>query len=238
MIRQLIAPVVLAAVTFHAAQALAQGAFPAPLPGKAGAANDPAFPPVNGAAPPPSFGAPAPSSAFGNAPVPSSSFGAAPASFPGPGGAPMSPFAAPPTQAGPPDSCMKEFMPLRQEAEKRGHMLKEASDKRQGPDVACKLINSFIQAEIKMIKYVETNSARCGIPPQIAEQLKKGHKSSEGMQEKICNAATQAAQRQAPAGPSLSDLLGSATAVPEAAPKKTGGSTFDTLSGNALTQAR
>lgn len=239
MIRQLIAPVIVAAVTLHAAQALAQGAFPAPLPGRAGTANDPAFPPVNGAAPAPAFGAPAPSPAFGNAPVPSSSFGAGPASFPGPGGAPTASFAAPPTQAGPPDSCMREFMPLRQEAERRGHLLKEASDKRQGAEVACKIINSFIEAEVRMIKYVETNSARCGIPPQIAEQLKKGHKGSETMKEKICNAATQAAQRQAPAGPSLSDLLGSATTVPEATvAKKSGGSTFDTLSGNALTQAR
>ncbi len=147
-----------------------------------------------------------------------------------------SPFAAPPTQAGPPDSCMKEFLPLRQEAEKRGQALKVASDKRLGPVVACKLINSFIQAEVKMIKYVETNSAKCGIPPQISEQLKKGHKGSEAMQEKICNAATQA-QTRGPVGPSLSDVLGSATALPEAAvAKKSGGSTFDTLSGNALTR--
>jgi len=147
-----------------------------------------------------------------------------------------SPFAAPPTQGGPPDSCMKDFMPLRQEAEKRGQALKAASDKRLGADVACKLMGSFIQAEVKMIKYVETNSARCGIPPQISEQLRKGHKGSEAMQEKICNAATQA-KSQAPAGPSLSDVLGSATALPEATvAKKSGGSTFDTLSGNALTR--
>ncbi len=238
MIRQLMAPlVVVAIVTFHAGQVWAQGAFPAPLPGasgKVGTVNDPAFPPVNGAAaaPAPAFGrAPAPSS-FGAAP--SSSFGAAPASFPGAG---ASPFAAPPTQAGPPDNCMKEFLPLREEAEKRGHALKMASEKRQGPDVACKLINSFIQAEVKMIKYVETNSARCGIPPQISEQLKKGHKGSEAMQEKICNAAANM-KNQGPAGPSLSEMLGSATAVPEAASKKTGGTTFDTLSGNALARDR
>lgn len=238
MIRQLMAPlIVVAIVTFHAGQVWAQGAFPAPLPGasgKVGTVNDPAFPPVNGAAPAPAASAPAfgrapmPSSSFGAAP--SSSFGAAPAAFPGAG---ASPFAAPPTQAGPPDNCMKEFLPLREEAEKRGHALKTASDKRQGPDVACKLIGSFIQAEVKMIKYVETNSARCGIPPQISEQLQKGHKSSEAMQEKICNAAANM-KNQAPAGPSLSEVLGSATAVPEAASKKTGGTTFDTLSGNAL----
>jgi len=225
MIRHLIAPLAVATVIFHAGLALAQGAFPAPLPGRAGPAgtvNDPAFPPVNGAAPPPA--------AFGNAP--------APASFPGAGTAPMSssPFAAPPTQSGPSDDCMKQFMPLRQEAEKRGQALKAASEKRAGPEVACKLIGSFIQAEVKMMKYVETNSARCGIPPQISEQLKKGHQGSEAMQAKICGAAQQA-KTQAPAGPSLSDVLGSAAALPEAAvAKKSGGTTFDTLSGNALTR--
>lgn len=234
MIRQLMAPLaVVAVVTFHAGQVWAQGAFPAPLPGasgKVGTVNDPAFPPVNGAAP----AAAAPAPAFGRAPAPS--FGASPSPFPAPAafpGAGASPFAAPPTQAGPPDNCMKEFLPLREEAEKRGHALKLASEKRQGPDVACKLIGNFIQAEIKMMKYVETNSARCGIPPQISEQLKKGHKNSEAMQEKICNAAANM-KNQAPAGPSLSEMLGSATAVPEAASKKTGGTTFDTLSGNAL----
>lgn len=126
-------------------------------------------------------------------------------------------------------------MPLRQEAEKRGQALKAASDKRLGPDVACKLIGHFIEAEVKMIKYIETNSARCGIPPQISEQLKKGHKGSEAMQEKVCAAAAQA--KLGPVGPSLSDLLGSATSLPEASStKKSGGNTFDTLSGNALTR--
>jgi hypothetical protein len=239
MIRQLIAPLtVVVVVIFHSSQVLAQGAFPAPLPnqGQAGTLNDPAFPPVNGAAPPAAMNRAPAAPAFGNTPMPSSSFGPAPASFPGAGG-PMgnSPFAAPPTQGGPPDNCMKDFLPLRQEAEKRGQALKVASEKRQGPDVACKLIGHFIEAEVKMIKYVETNSARCGIPPQISEQLKKGHKGSEAMQEKVCGAAAQA--KQGPVGPSLSDLLGSATALPEATvAKKSGGNTFDTLSGNALTR--
>ena len=147
-----------------------------------------------------------------------------------------SPFAAPPTQAGPSDDCMKEFLPLRQEAEKRGQLLKAAGEKHSGPDVACKLMGNFIQAEVKMIKYVETNGARCQIPPQIAEQLKKGHVGNEAMKTKICAAADQA-RNQPPAGPSLSDVLGSAAALPEATvAKKSGGGTFDTLSGNALTR--
>ena len=67
---------------------------------------------------------------------------------------------------------MKGFVPLREEAEKRGKLIKAASDRKASPDEACKLIGSFGQAELKMIKYVETNSAKCGIPPQIADQLR------------------------------------------------------------------
>jgi hypothetical protein len=222
MIRRLIVPLAMAIVTLHAGHGFAQGAFPAPLPGKAGAANDPAFPPVNGAAPATSFGAAAP----------------APGGFPAAGATPFSSSAfapAPPTQAGgPPDDCMKGFLPLREEAEKRGKLIKAASDRHAPPNEACKLIGNFAQSEIKMIKYIETHAAKCGIPPQIADQLKNGHKGTEGMQQKVCAMAEQL-QKQAPAGPSLSEVLGSATALPVATNTKKGG-TFDTLNGNALTR--
>ncbi len=217
MIRRLIVAFTVAIVTFHAGRVSAQGAFPAPLPGRAVTANDPAFPPVNGAAPSPSFGA----TPMGGG-------------FPGAGGTPFTgaPMAAPPTQAGPPDDCMKGFMPLREEAEKRGKQIKAASDRHAPPSEACKLIGNFAQSEIKMIKYVEAHTASCGIPPQVADQLKNGHKGTETMQQKVCAAAEQM-QKQAPAGPSLSEVLGSATMLPEVTAKK-GGGMFDTLNGNVL----
>jgi hypothetical protein len=124
---------------------------------------------------------------------------------------------------------------LRGEAEERSRLLKVASDRRAPADEACKLIGSFGQAEIKMIKYIETNSAKCGIPPQIADQLKNGHKNTEKMQTQVCNVAQQAATR-GPAGPSLSEVLGSSAAMPEAQTVKKGGSTFDTLNGNVLSR--
>jgi len=219
MIRRLFAPFAVMVVAFHAGQVMAQGAFPAPLPGKAGTVNDPAFPPVNGAAPTP---------VFGNAP--------APASFPSAGSAPLasSPFAAPPTQSGAVDECMKQFLPMREEAERRAKLLKVAGEKHAGPDEACKLVKSFVEAELKMLKYVQTNAARCQIPPQIGEQLGKGLKRNEEMRTKICNAAEQMA-KQGPAGPSLSEVLGSATTLPQVtAEKKSGGGVFDTLNGNPL----
>jgi hypothetical protein len=182
------------------------------------ASNASPFPPVNGAAPAASVGGPSPFPSAGAAPIAGGGMGA-----------------APPPPSGGADACMKNFVPLREEAEKRGKLIKAASDRKASPDEACKLIKNFGAAEMKMIKYVETNSAKCGIPPQIADQLKTGHKNTEKMQTQVCNMAQQAQQAR-PAGPSLSEVLGSSAALPEAQTVKKGGSTFDTLNGNVLTR--
>jgi hypothetical protein len=211
MIRRLIVPLTVAVVTAYAGQGFAQGAFPAPLPSQAAPSNASPFPPVNGATP-------------------------APSSFPVTGAAPVSgtAFERPsgPPPGGGADECMKGFIPLREEAEKRGKMIKAAGERHAAPDEACKLIGNFGQAELKMIKYVQTNSARCGIPAQIADQLKNGHKNTENLQKKVCSVAQQ--QQKGPAGPSLSEVLGSSASVPEVNVAKKGGSTFDTLNGNVL----
>jgi hypothetical protein len=217
----------LAVLAVSTASALTQGAFPAPLPNQSSTSQSSAsqssaspFPPVNGA--------------------PAASIGAPTGGFPAAGAPPVSgggAFGAPPSQqqAGPPggDDCMKKFMPLREDAEKRGKAIKAAGERRAPPDEACKLIGNFSQAEVKMIKFIEANSARCGIPPDVAKQMRAGHKNTEQMQQKVCGVAQQ--QQRGPAGPSLSEMLGSSAAIPEAnTAKRSGGSTFDTLNGNVL----
>jgi hypothetical protein len=231
IIRRLIVPLTVAALAACAVQANAQGAFPAPLPGQAAspfppvngatpANNASPFPPVNGAAPATSFGQP---SAF-------PSNGAAPIA----GGAPTQPMGAPPPGAAPPnDACMKPFVPLREEAEKRGKLINAASERHAQPEEACKLIENYSKAELKMMEYIKVNSTKCGIPPQILEQMKKSHVGTEDMIKKVCGMA-QAGQQRGPAGPSLSEVLGSSAALPEVTPTKKGGSTFDTLNGNVL----
>jgi hypothetical protein len=233
IIRRLIVPLtVAAAFVACAVQANAQGAFPAPLPGQAASpfppvngqapANASPFPPVNGAAPATSFGQ---QSAF-------PSNGAAPIA----GGGPTQPIGAPPGPgagaAGPSDACMKAFVPLREDAEKRGKLIKAASDRHAQPDEACKLLEAYAKAELRMMEYIKVNSTKCGIPPQISEQMKKGHVGTEDMIKKVCGMAQ--AQKAGPAGPSLSEVLGSSAALPEVTPTKKGGSTFDTLNGNVL----
>jgi hypothetical protein len=220
IIRRLIVPLTAVVMTLGAGQALGQSAFPAPLPNQGVQANDPAFPPVNGAAPRASIGAPSAFPTNGAAPIA--------------GGSAFERGPAPPS-GGAADACMKGFLPLREEAEKRGKLIKAASDRHAPPDEACKLIGNFGQSEIKMIKYIEANATKCGIPPQVGDQLKAGHKNTEAMQKKVCTVAQQA-QSRGPAGPSLSDVLGSSAALPEATATKKGGSTFDTLNGNVLTR--
>lgn len=245
MIRRLIV-LTIAATALSAGHAVAQSAFPAPLPGQTGTVNDPAFPPVNGARAAPARSAPANSPFPPVNGAPAAQVGATPSAFPSSGAAPIAggglssppPPSAAGGEGGPSEACMKNFVPLREEAEKRGKAIKTASDKHASAAEACKLIGNYSQAEVKMIKYVETNASKCGIPAQIADQLKAGHKNTEGLLKRVCGAAEQQAQAQSrgPAGPSLSDVLGSSAALPEATPTKKGGSTFDTLNGNVLTR--
>jgi len=207
------------AMVVPAADLKAQGAFPAPLPGQAAPRAASPFPPVNGVPAAPARPAPSPSAfTTGAPPVGGASFG------------------APQRQAGPPpgaEECQKGFLPLRKDAETKANAIKAASKRKAPPQEACKLIGSFSQAEVKMIRYIEANAKKCGIPPQVGEQMKKGHVGTEQLQQRVCAVAAQA--QQAPAGPSLSEVLGSAS-LPEAKPTKRGGSTFDTLSGNVLTR--
>jgi len=217
-----------ALVSVGSASVSAQVAFPAPLPGQAAApapqqANTGGFPPVSGNAPMRPLNAPLAFPSQGVAPM-GQGFSQAPAGPP--------PSAGGGNQA----DCMKGFTPLKQEAEKRAEVIKAMGKRKAPANEACKAIGAFAQSELKMIKYVETNAQRCGIPAQVAQQMAQGHKGTEQMRVKVCNAAEQ--QAHAPRGGgamSLSEALGASVEVPEAKPtKRNGGSTFDTLSGNVL----
>jgi hypothetical protein len=255
VIARLIVPVTLAVFAIGVTDALGQTPFPAPLPnGKVGTVNDPAFPPVRGSvgtpndpAFPPVNGVPAhrsiaprQDSAFPPVNGTSAKVGA-PAAFPSGGAAPLAGggFVAPPQQqAGPPPgsvACMKEFIPLREATEKRGKLIQAASARHAPPQEACKLLGQYALAENKMVKFIDTHSKKCGIPDKVGSQMRSNHKQTESLVARVCDAAKQA-QMRGPAGPSLSEALGSGGAAPEVTSPRKGGSTFDTLSGNVLTR--
>jgi hypothetical protein len=96
-----------------------------------------------------------------------------------------------------PENCARDLVPLREEAERRGKLIKAAGDRHAPPDEACRLIGDFERAEIKMIQHVEAHAATCGISDQISRQLKAGHENTTRLLQKVCALA----QKGAPAGP-------------------------------------
>jgi hypothetical protein len=166
-----------------------------------------------------------PALAQGFSPAPSQGFGGPAPAASAPRG--PSPFGAP--QQEPP--CFKEFTALRLETEKRGKAIQAAQQHKVSPQEACKLCNALVSADGKFLKYAETNSKACGIPPQIPSQIKENHAKITQVRDRVCQVAAQPAR---PAGPTLSDALGTSY-LPDSSNIKTGrGGTFDTLTGSPL----
>jgi hypothetical protein len=131
-----------------------------------------------------------------------------------------------------PPPCIKEFLKLRAVYDTRGKAIQAASQQKvkPGPQEACKLFNSLLAAEAKMLKYAEANTGTWGcIPADIVQQIKTAHAQTSETRAKICRVAAAPA---APRGPSLSDAL--TAPVPSESNIKTGRGTFDTLTGSPL----
>jgi hypothetical protein len=148
-----------------------------------------------------------------------------PGSMPGgmPGG-----FGGPPQ--GPPPAC-QQLMTQRDEVQKHGMAIQKANQRKASVQEACRLFKSYLAAEAKFMKGIEENGRTCGAPPEVLKQVKEAHAKASQIGKEVCDAA---AQGPRPAGPSLSDALGSRPVVPDASGR--GGGTFDTLSGNVLSR--
>jgi hypothetical protein len=147
-----------------------------------------------------------------------------------PGSPGMSPggFGAP---AEPPAAC-QQLLTIRDETAKHGQAIHAAGQKKVPPEELCKLFKAFLSSEGKMVKGLEQNSATCGVPPEVLKQVKASHEKAAQVGKQVCDAA---AQGPRPAGPSLSDALGTTPMMPDSSTAtKKGQGTFDTLTGSPL----
>jgi hypothetical protein len=126
-------------------------------------------------------------------------------------------------------ACIKEFMQLRDDTQKKADAIRAAGERKAPPGEACPLFNAFSAAELKMIKYAADNSVWCGIPAEVVQNLRKSHTQTTAIRTRVCQAAAAPAR---PAAPSLSDAL--TVPVPDSSNIKTGRGTFDTLTGTPL----
>jgi hypothetical protein len=239
-VRRFLIPLAVSALTAFCGQAVAQGAFPAPLPNQSSQTNNSAspFPPVNpsGTAASSTSSSPFPNPSPTNAAASQGVFsqGAAPLG----GGLAAGGMATAPPQGGggtaEQEECMAKFAPLRADAERRAKQIQAASERKAAPQEACGLIKGYVQAETKLVNYVVTKQTACGIPAEIPKQLKANQARSQQMMRAVCQAAAQP-QGGPAAAPSLSEVLGS-TGAPEVRTVRGGGSTFDTINGNVLSR--
>ena len=147
-----------------------------------------------------------------------------------PGGMPGGPgFGAP--SAAPPAVC-QQLLALRDDTQKAGLAINKANERKATVQEACRLFKAFLSSETKFMKGIEENGRACGAPPDLLTQVKQGHTKASEVAKQVCEAAAQGAR---PAAPSLSDALGVSPTMPDTS-KKTGGGTFDTLSGNVLSR--
>lgn len=160
-----------------------------------------------------------------------------PSAFPGPGQgafpqtgsfspAPARP-AQPPPGAQPPAICL-EFAPIREQAEKDGTAIQTASNRKASREEICRLFTRFVATEAKMVNFLVTHQKVCGVPPDAIKHVRGQHAKAREMQGRVCGGGGGGA----PAGPSLSDVLGGPAILDE--PPKPGRGTFDTLTGSPL----
>ena len=141
---------------------------------------------------------------------------------------------APPQQQQQAPPCMKDFMPLRAEAEKRAMTLKATMEKKPTREEACSAFKSFTAAESKMVKYIKENAQWCGIPAEVPTQMQAQHSRMLKTQNQICNGGGVAGGVPKPAGPGLSEALGTTRGGGTLDPLAPQTGTMNTLTGNAL----
>jgi hypothetical protein len=122
----------------------------------------------------------------------------APALKPWPNGAPQAGAPAAPGRGAPVTGdiplnsrglpCMEEFTKLREEVQKKRLAAKAAGQKNVAREELCKLVTSYAASEAEWVRFTEAGVGTCGIPLQIATELKQVHANTEQIQEKICTA--------------------------------------------------
>jgi hypothetical protein len=121
------------------------------------------------------------------------------------------------------------FPTLRGDAEKSAAAIAEAGKRKAPREEVCPLFKAFAAKEAKVIKFLVAHQKACGVPPQAVTQAKQNHAKTLQISKVVCSGGP------GPAGPSLSDALGSPV-VSEDSSKHFGGGTFETLTGNVMSR--
>jgi hypothetical protein len=125
-------------------------------------------------------------------------------------------------------SVCGNFIPLRNDAQKKGMAIGTAEKRHADPKELCSLVSSFSVAEAAALKFLTANKVWCGVPDQAIATATITHEKTMKFREMVCNPTAQ--QRRAP---TLSDAIGG-PALDTGNNTRTNTGTFNTLTGNPL----
>jgi len=126
-----------------------------------------------------------------------------------------------------PSPC-EGFVPLRNDAQKKGMAIGVAEKRHADPKELCTLVSRFSVAEGAAVKFLEKNKTWCGVPDQAIAEAEANHQKTLKFRQVVCTAAP------APRMPTLSDAIGTPELDTSKNTKTGNGGTFDTLTGNPL----
>jgi hypothetical protein len=127
---------------------------------------------------------------------------------------------------GAPSPC-EGFLPLRNDAQKKGLAIAAAEKRHVDRKELCSIVSRFYVAEAAALKYLQDNKTWCGVPDEAISSTKAAHEKTLKFREIVCAPAPQ------PRLPTLSDSIDQPS-LDTAKNTKTGHGTFDTLTGNPL----
>ena len=130
----------------------------------------------------------------------------------------------PPPQASP---ICANFPRLRDEAKTKADAISAIGKRHGDRKEMCAAVQNFTAAEDKVVKFLEDNKTRCGVPEQAVAQAKAMHAHTMQFRDTVCAEGPKAKT------PTLSDAIGTPS-LDTGANTRTGRGTFDTLTGNPL----
>jgi len=137
--------------------------------------------------------------------------------------------------SGPAVDCQGSIKGLMAQRENAGQALQAANKKKVDVKTACGLLRNYVAAETKLMKFLKTNQAQCGVPADFMQKLAHAHTQSSDMSTKVCKIAATGGGGPRPPSAGLSEALGVNTVGGNAGADKPS-AVFDTLHGNVLTQ--
>src|SRR5262249_18316971 len=88
-------------------------------------------------------------------------------------------------------ACVKEFIALRDEIEKRGKAVQGGQKRKANVKEACGLLTALLHAQQNVYQSAKTKGPSCGLPPQVKDQIADAIKQVTPARNKVCEIASQ-----------------------------------------------